>query len=221
MLCGWTGSARATEPPEAERREAEKPKVEEHPFDTVRLGAWGSTWAGTRLEGLGSVAHVARPALDLDLAVRRYFSPRFGVDIRLLGFPAMRDDNHGYVRGDLGLDVLLARWDGAAKGGITGVVGIGGDAGRYPFAGRAYPRLGLRARVHPGPSSTVEVAVEVLPVSLGVDGRVVQHRSELSFGWYLFQAGFRVSHAFHTVGDPARTFMIQELGVFLGVGLLR
>jgi len=192
----------------------------EHPFDTVRFGIWGSTWSGTRLEGLGSVGRVARPAADLELSVRRYFSSHFGFDFRLMGFP-VRDDTYAYLRGDLGLDVLLARWQGGAPGGVTAVLGLGGDTGRYPFAGRVYPRAGLRVRVHPGPSSTVEVGVELLPAAAAIDGRVVQHRAELAFGWWVFQSGFRVSHTFHTVGDPERTFMIQELGLFVGVGLLR
>lgn len=193
---------------------------EERLFDTVRIGVWGSTWAGTRLVGEGSIGRVSRPALDLELAVRRYFTRHLGIDVRLQGFP-LRDDAQAHVRGDLGLDVLLFRHDGATPFGITGVLGLGGDTGRYPYAGRFYPRIGLRGRVHAGPSSTVELAAELLPAAFGPTGRVFQHRSELAFGWSLFQAGFRVSHAFHDAGVPERTFVIQELSLFVGIGLLR
>jgi hypothetical protein len=185
-------------------------------FDKVRLGVWGGTWSGSRLEGEGSVARVQKPAVDLEIGATRYFTKRFGFDILVLGLPY--GDDH--VRFDVGFDAVLAQWAGTTPGGLTFALGVGGDRGRYPYAGRAYPRAVLRARVLASRENTVEASVEVLPVSFGPDGRVVQHRSELSFARDLFQAGFRVSHAFHTVGDPSRTFMMQELGLFVGVGIM-
>lgn len=192
----------------------------DHPYDLVRLGLWGGGYAGTELTGRGSVARVARPTADLELSVRRHFAQNVGFELRFLGFP-VKDDTYAHVRGDTSLDVRLVEWRGAAPGGLTGFVGVGFDVGRYAFAGRAYPRLGLRARLFASPSRTVEVSAELLPASAGPEGRVVQHRSELAFGWSLFQAGFRVSHAFHTLGEPSRTFMIQELSAFVGVGIMR
>jgi len=187
-----------------------------HLFDKVRLGVWGGTWSGSRLAGEGSVARVQKASVDLELGVTRYFSRRFGVDILVLGLPYADD----YVRFDVGFDAVLSQWGGSTPGGLTFALGVGGDHGRYPYAGRIYPRAVLRARVLASRENTVEAAVEVLPVSFGPDGRIVQHRSELSFARGLFQAGFRVSHAFHTVGDPSRTFMMQELGLFVGVGIM-
>lgn len=192
----------------------------DNPYDLVRLGLWGGGYAGTELTGRGSVARVARPTADLELSVRRHLAPNVGFELRFLGFP-VKDDTYSHVRGDTSLDVRILEWRGAAPGGLTGFVGAGFDVGRYAFAGRAYPRLGLRVRLFASPSRTVEVSAELLPASAGPEGRVVQHRSELAFGWSLFQAGFRVSHAFHTLGDPSRTFMIQEMSAFVGVGIMR
>lgn len=194
--------------------------AEDHAFDKVRFGAWGVVWAGTRLEGAGSVAHIQKAAPDLEISAVRYFSDSIGVDVLVLGLP-LRGESAGYARFDVGLDGVLWRWHGSAPGGITMGLGIGGDFGeRYTYAGRFYPRGTLRARVAASRENTLELSFELLPAAAGPKGNVIQHRSELSFARGLFQAGFRVSHAFHTVGEPRRTFMTQELGLFVGVGIM-
>ena len=64
------------------------------------------------------------------------------------------------------------------------------------------------------------VTTDVMPAAVGPDTRVFQARTELGFAWRLLLVGFRFGHVVETGGTPERTFSQQELGLFVGVGLL-
>ncbi len=192
-----------------------------HTWDEVRFGLRGETYAGTRREGAGSVARLRLGGADFELVARRFFAGPIGVSFALAFLPPFDAfDGISYLRGDLSLDAGLFRWNGKVPGAFIVGAGFGGDLGRYSFAGRFYPRLEARLRLRPSEHVGLFVATDVMPAALGPDDRVVQVRTELGFSWRLLIVSLRVGHAIMTGGNPERTYVQQELGLYAGVGLM-
>ncbi|CAN5802758.1 hypothetical protein BH09MYX1_BH09MYX1_60890 [soil metagenome] len=191
-------------------------------YEHVHFGSWGLSYAGSRLEGQGSVARIRHAAVDFDVGVTRFISGPVGFDLRLVFFPPLGTDVRelAYGRLDVGFDAGLARWGGAVPGAFIVGAGIGGDFGRYSYAGRIYPRLSARLRLRPSEHVALFVGTEIDPAAFGPDTRVFEARTELGFAWRPLMLGFRARHVVATGGFPARDYVQQELGLFVGVGLL-
>ncbi len=192
-----------------------------HRYDDVRVGLRGDTWAGTRLEGAGSVARFKHGAGELELGVMRFFAGRLGFSFGLAFLPPLGQlDDLAYGRLDAALDAGVVRWDGPVPGALIFGAGVGGDFGRYSYAGRFYPRLELRFRLQPSAHVALFATTDVMPAAVGPDTRVFETRTEIGFAWRLLLVGFRVGHVVETGGLPERTFHQQQLGLFVGVGIL-
>lgn len=190
-------------------------------YDDVRVGLRADTWSGTRLEGTGSVARFAHGGGELELGVMRFFTGPLGFSLGVAFFPPLQDSRAiAYGRGDAAFDVGIVRWGGAVPGAIILGAGLGGDLGRYSFAGRFYPRFEARLRLRPSAHVSLFVTTDVMPAAVGPDTRVFQARTDFGFAWRLLLVGFRVGHVVETGGTPERTFHQQELGLFVGLGIL-
>ena len=190
-------------------------------YDDVHVGLRAETWAGSRLEGVGSVARFTHGGGDLELGVMRFFKGQLGFYFGLAFFPPLQDTRAiAYGRLDAALDVGVVKWGGAFPGSIILGAGFGGDLGRYSFGGRFYPRLEARLRLRPSEHVSLFVTTDVMPAAVGPDTRVFQARTDLGFAWRLLMVGFRFGHVVETGGTPERTFHQQELGLFVGVGVL-
>jgi hypothetical protein len=192
-----------------------------HEWEEVRFGVRGETWAGTRREGAGSVARLRLGAADFELVARRFFAGPIGFSIALAFLPpASAFEGVSYLRGDASLDVGLARWGGVVPGAFVVGAGFGGDLGRYAFGGRFYPRLEARLRLRPSKNVGLFAATDVMPAAVGPDDRVFQVRTEIGFVWRLLIVGLRAGHTWMTGGVPERTYFQQELGLYVGVGVM-
>lgn len=190
-------------------------------FDDVRVGFRGITYGGTRREGEGSIARLTQGAVDFEFAVMRFFRGPIGVDVGVAFLPPISDlRDMGYGRLDAALDVGLVRWGGAVPGALIVGAGMGGDFGRYSYDGRFYPRLVARLRLKPSAHVSLFVTTEVVPAAVGPALRVFETRTELGFAWRLLAVGFRVAHVVESGGLPPRDYVQQQLGLFVGVGVL-
>jgi len=204
------GSASADTP---ERR------LREHLLDEVRMGLAANMASGSHLVGVGSRERYHLVSYDLQLYITRFITRRWGINIDLT-FDLPVDRESLLVRGEAGADLAIATWTGKMPGSWIVSAGVGGDLGRYWYAGRGYPYASTRLRVWPTSKISLQARYLAIPVSIGTALPTWEQRMELATSYSLFQFGLRASWVAATGGDPSRVYTQQEIGAFVALAVM-
>jgi hypothetical protein len=199
---------------------ADEPEGGERPFNQLRALAGVSTFSGERLAGIGSIGRYRLGGGGIELDVQRVFEV-VGFMAHIGGFAGPDTDEINYVRGEGGLALGIASWNGPVPGGVLIGLGLGGDLGRYWFAedGRFYGMARGQVRIWPSRDVPLQLTYTALPLAhTAVGGHLQEHRVELASGWSLLTFGSRLGFTYVNAGEPRRTFSQMEIGAFVGLG---
>jgi hypothetical protein len=158
-------------------------RLRQHLLDQVRFGFDANMASGSRIVGVGSRERYRSINGDLELFLTRFFSKSWGFEFGLSFVPPIPDRDTVFVRGETGVDVALGAWRGALPGSWIVGAGIGGDLGRYSYAGRGYPYAMTRVRIWPSHTISLQLQTEVVPVSIGSHLPTWEQRVEFARVW--------------------------------------
>jgi hypothetical protein len=191
-------------------------------YEQIRFGIAPIVFSGSWIEGAGSVQRYSGAAGDLHLSVTRSISEWIGLGLSLAGMPPIPMDARelAYFRGEAGPTFQLGRWGGSLPGSVLVYGALGGDGGRYPYGGRFYPLVGGRLRVWPSRRVFLQLDLASAPAAVGPELRTHEVRAALSTGYSFFTLALQASWILSEGGTPSRDYFHQQLGLFVGVGVM-
>lgn len=210
--------AREPEPTPEERARTEARRA----ADEARFELYGLTYSGTRLVGEASRGRYRLGGTNVAVAVDRFFGiPGFAA--RLEGFTTLTGSSDlDFFRLEGAGAARVARWGGDFPGGVAVYAGVGGDLGRYWYAedGRFYGLARAKARVWLSDETPLQVSYTAIPFALATgDVSLHEHRIEIASGYWIFGFGARIALTVVNGGSRDRTFVQQELGGFVSLGV--